>query len=251
MWFLEWEENREEHEKKCKKWFWLAGFCFVTAVLVMLVTQHILYDDVVQTNTGVFLTTVIGAAVTLFLERDSLKIKVEKERNRKTEYIVVLVLTAMIFGAAAFTGQILAIVQWVCMVPAMLWLSNLLDRKEYDKDLVYSFALVVASLIMLVTTVFAPKVMGYRNIYGAERTVTAEGYENAEYLGWMKGAWVYQDAFDKSFYSEDMAEEKYYMVFGRDAEGEAYRFIIDPKGGEMILAASEAEEPELAKWVFW
>ena len=44
-----------------------------------------------------------------------------------------------------------------------------------------------------------------------------------------------------------MQEEQYYMVFGRK-DGEPYRFIIDPKGGEIILAASEQAEPELGNW---
>jgi hypothetical protein len=44
-----------------------------------------------------------------------------------------------------------------------------------------------------------------------------------------------------------MAEETYYMVFGRK-DGEPYRFIIEPKGGEIIFAASEREEPELGNW---
>ena len=250
MWFLEWEEDQEKQEIKRKKWFVLAVFCFVVAVLVMFITEYILYDSVVETNAGVFLASVIGAAIAFFMEQGSLKIRVEKERNRKVEYIIILVLTAMIFALSAIDGQVLAIVQWICLVPMGFWLAGLLEKEKYDKDMVYIFSLGVISLGMLVTTVFVPKVMGYQNIYAAERIVTAQGYENAEYLGWMKGAWVYQDAVDKSFYEEEMQEKPYYMVFGR-MEGEPYRFIIDPKGGEVIIAASETEELELAKWIFW
>ncbi|WP_458406657.1 hypothetical protein [Anaerotignum sp.] len=247
MWFLEWEENREAHEKKCRKWTYLAVFCFVAALATMFLTEKMLFDGIVETNTGVLLSAVIGVAIAFFMERDSLKIKVEKERNKKAEYLAFLVVTAGLFGISAINGQVLLIIQWICLAPAALWLTNLMDRKEYDKNLMYSFALVVVSLIMLVTTVFGPRLMRYQNVYAAERIVTAEGYEEAEYLGWLKGAWVYQDAVDKSFYEEEMEEEKYYMVFGRK-DGEPYRFIIDPKGGEIILAASEKEEPELGNW---
>lgn len=247
MWFLEWEENREAHEKKRKKWLNLAVGCFIAAVAVMFVTEKMLFDGIVETNTGVFLSAVIGVAIAFFMERDSLKIKVEKERNKKAEYLAFLVVTAGLFGISAINGQVLLIIQWICLAPAVLWLTNLMDRKEYDKNLMYSFALVVVSLIMLVTTVFGPRLMRYQNVYAAERIVTAEGYDEAEYLGWLYGRWVYQDAVDKSFYEEEMEEEQYYMVFGRK-DGEPYRFIIDPKGGEVILAASEAEEPELGNW---
>ncbi|MBQ2879796.1 MAG: hypothetical protein IJE27_03790 [Anaerotignum sp.] len=249
MWFLEWEENSEKQEEKRKKGFVLAIFCFVVAVLVMFITEYILYDSIVETNAGVFLASVIGAAIAFFMEQGSLKIRVEKERNRKAEYIIILVLTTMIFALSSIDGQVLAIVQWVCLVPIGLWLAGLLEKEKYDKDMVYIFSLGVISLVMLVTTVFVPKVMGYQNIYAAERIVTAEGYEVAEYLGWMKGAWIYQDVQDKSFYHEDMAEEPYYMIFARkDKKGEAYRVIVDPKGGDIILAASETEEPELTYW---
>lgn len=247
MWFLEWEENREAHEKKRIKWLNLAVGCFIAAVAVMFITEKVLYDGVLKTNTGAYLSTVIGAAIAFFLERDSLKIKVEKERNKKTEYLILIIMTAVIFGLSAISGQVLFIVQWVCLAPTLLWLANLLDRKDYDKDLVYAFALTVASLIMLVTTVFAPRLMGYRNVYAAERAVTAEGYDEAEYLGWLYGRWIYQDAVDKSFYEEEMQEEKYYMVFGRKDDA-PYRFLIDPKGGQIILAASEKDEPELGNW---
>jgi len=247
MWFLEWEKNTEEHEKKCRKWECLAFFCFMIAVAAMFLTEKVLYDGVVETNTGVFLSGVIGVAIAFFLERDSLKIKMKKERNRKKEYLLLLIVTAGIFGISAVDGQVLKIVQWVCLVPVVMWLQNLLDEDRYDKNLVYSFALVVVSLVMLVTTVFAPRLMGYRNVYAAERTVTAEGYEDVEYLGWLYGRWMYQDAVDKSFYEEEMQEKQYYMVFGRK-DGEPYRFLIDPKGGDILITATEAEEPELGNW---
>ena len=247
MWFLEWENSTEEQEKKCRKWECLAFFCFVVAVAAMFLTEKELYDGVVETNTGVFLSGVIGVAIAFFMERDSLKIKIKKERNRKKEYLLLLIITTGIFGISSIDGQVLKIVQWVCLVPVVMWLQNLIDEDRYDKNLVYSFALVVVSLIMLVTTVFGPRLLGYQNVYTAERTVTAEGYEEAEYLGWLYGRWMYQDAVDKSFYEEEMQEKQYYMVFGRK-DGEPYRFLIDPKGGDILITATEAEEPELGNW---
>ena len=163
------------------------------------------------------------------------------------ELTLIAVVTVMIAAFSAFMGQVLFLIQWFCLIPAILWLAKLAEQDRYDKDMVYSFALVVVSLIVIVTTVFVPRLLGYRNVYAAERIVTAEGYEEAKYLGWLKGAWVYQDAVDKSFYEEEMQEKQYYMVFGRK-DGEPYRFIIDPKGGEVILAASEQAEPELGNW---
>ena len=63
MWFLEWEKSTEEHEKKCRKWECLAFFCFVVAVAAMFLTEKALYDGVVETNTGVFLSGIIGVAI--------------------------------------------------------------------------------------------------------------------------------------------------------------------------------------------
>ena len=78
---------------------------------------------------------------------------------------------------------VLFLIQWFCLIPAILWLAKLAEQDRYDKDMVYSFALVVVSLIVIVTTVFVPRLLGYRNVYAAERIVTAEGYGEAEYLG--------------------------------------------------------------------
>ena len=49
------------------------------AVAAMFLTEKVLYDGVVETNTGVFLSGVIGVAIAFFLERDSLKIKMKKD----------------------------------------------------------------------------------------------------------------------------------------------------------------------------
>ena len=247
MWFLEWEENREVHEKKRIKLLILAVFCWIAALVVLFLTEKILYGEILETNTGGYLGATIGTAIIFFLQKDSLQIKVQKDRNKRMEPILIAVVTAIIAALTAVTGQVLFLVQWFCLIPAILWFAKLEEQDRFDKDMVRSFALIVVSLIVIVTTVFVPKLMRYQNVFAAERIVAAQGYEEAEYLGWLKGAWVYQDAVDKSFYEKGMRDELYYMVFARK-DGEPYRFIIDPKGGEIILAASEKEEPELGNW---
>ncbi len=247
MWFLEWEENSEDHKKKQKKWLVLAIACWAVALVVLFVTEKILYGEILKTNASGFLGATVGTAIIFFLQRDSLQIKVQKDRNKRMELILIAVVTAIIAALTAVTGQVLLLVQWFCLIPAILWFAKLEEQDRFDKDIVRSFALIVVSLIVIVTTVFVPKLMRYQNVFAAERMVAAQGYEEAEYLGYLKGAWVHQSAVDKSFYSEEMQEEPYYMVFARK-DGEPYRFIIDPKGGEVIIAASEAEEPELGNW---
>lgn len=247
MWFLEWEEDREKHEKKRKKLLILAVVCWAVALAVLFLTEKMLYGEILKTNTGGFLGATVGTAIVFWMQKDSLRIQVQKERNIKVELTLIAVVTVVVAAFAAFTGQVLFLLQWFCLIPAILWLAKLAEKDRYDKDMVYSFALVVVSLIVIVTTVFVPRLLGYRNVYAAERIVTAEGYEEAEYLGYLKGAWVYQDAEDKSFYEKGMRDELYYMIYG-EKDNEPYRFIIDPKGGEIILAASETEEPELGNW---
>ena len=247
MWFLEWEENSEDHKKKQKKCLILAIACWAAALVVLFVTEKILYGEILKTNASGFLGATVGTAIIFFLQRDSLQIKVQKDRNKRMELILIAVVTAVIGALTAVIGQELFLIQWFCLIPAILWFAKLEEQDRFDKNMVHSFALIVVSLIVIVTTVFVPRLQGYRNVYAAERIVTAEGYEDAEYLGWLKGAWVYQDAKDKTFYEKGMKDELFYMVYG-EKEGEAYRFIIDPRGGEIILAASEKEEPELGNW---
>ena len=247
MWFLEWDVNSANHEVKRKKLLILAVACWMVALAVLFITEKILYGEILKTNTGGFLGATLGTVIVFWMQKDSLRIQVQKERNVKAELIMITAVTVAVAAFAAFTGQVLFLIQWLCLIPAILWLAKLAEQEKYDKELVHTFALLVVSLIIVVTTVFVPRLQGYRNVYAAERIVTAEGYEDAEYLGWLKGAWIRQDAVDQSFYQEEMEEEKYYMVSGRK-DDEAYRFIIDPKGGEIILAASEQEEPELGNW---
>ena len=247
MWFLEWEENSEKQEEKRKKLLSLSVFCWMVALAVLFLTEKVLYGEILKTNAGGFLGATLGTAIVFFLQKDSLRIQVQKERNRKAELILISVVTVAVATFSVFTEEVLFLVQWFCLIPAILWLAKLSEMEKYDKELVHTFALFVVSLIIVVTTVFVPRLLGYRNVFAAERMVAAEGYEDTEYLGWLYGRWMYQDAADKSFYEEEMAEEQYYMIFGRK-DGEPYRFLIDPKGGEIIIAASEKEEPELGNW---
>lgn len=247
MWFLEWEENREDHKKKCRKWLWLAVFCWAVALTVLFVTEKVLYGEIVETNVGGFLGATIGTAIIFWMQRDSLQIRVQKERNIKAELILITVITAGIAALSAVTGQVLFLIQWFCLIPAILWLAKLSEQEKYDKNLVYTFALFVVSLIIVVTTVFVPRLLGCCNVFAAERIIMAEGYEDAEFLGRLQGRWAYQDAVDKSFYEKGMREEWFYLLYG-EKDGEPYRFLVDPKGGEIILAASEKYEPELANW---
>lgn len=249
MWFLEWEEDREKHEEKSWKWFFLSVCCWIITLIVLYLTEKKLYGEIVETNTMAYLGAAIAMTIVSWRERESLRIEVQKERSKWTEVIIVIAMTALLAALAAIEKQPLFLIQWLCIMPVVYWLTPMQKQERYDKNLVYSFFMIVVALIVIVTTVFVPRLLGYRNVYAAERIVKAEGYEDAEYLGWLYGRWVYQDAVDKSFYEEEMQEEKYYMVSAKK-EGVPYRFIIDPKGGEVILAASEKEEPELANWVF-
>ena len=247
VWFLEWEENEEAQERKRKKWLILSVFCWIVALTVLFITEKILYGEVLKTNTAGYLGATLGTAIVFWMQRDSLQIRVQKDRSIRLELILIAVVTVAVAAFSAFVAQPLFLVQWFCLIPAVLWLARLSNQERYDRNLVYTFALFVVSLIVVVTTVFVPRLQGYQNIYAAERIVAAQGYEETEYLGRLQGRWAYQDAVDRSFYEKGMREEWFYLLYG-EKDGEPYRFIIDPKGGEIILAASEKEEPELNNW---
>ena len=190
MWFLEWEKSTEEHEKKCRKWECLAFFCFVVAAAAMFLTEKALYDGVVETNTMAYLGAAIAMTIVSWRERESLRIEVQKERSKWTEVIIVIAMTALLAALAAIEKQPLFLIQWLCIMPVVYWLTPMQKQERYDKNLVYSFFMIVVALIVIVTTVFVPRLLGYRNVYAAERIVKAEGYEEAEYLGWLYGRWV-------------------------------------------------------------
>ena len=68
MWFLEWEENSEDHKKKQKKWLVLAIVCWAAALVVLFVTEKILYGEILKTNASGFLGATVGTAIIFFLQ---------------------------------------------------------------------------------------------------------------------------------------------------------------------------------------
>lgn len=170
----------------------------------------------------------------------------------------------------------LALVGWVAALAAIWWIEDTLYgdiidtglfsflgasigipiglglRKAMGKDdkplSMYACNLLLVSVLLVVGTLTGTKMMGLTSTYGAKKTITAEGFTDVEYVCWMYGRWLNQFAEDTSFYEENMGQEKFYLFSG-EKDGEAWRIVIDPKGGDILLAATEGEEPELANWI--
>lgn len=131
-------------------------------------------------------------------------------------------------------------------VPIGLGLRKAMGKEEKPLSM-YACNLLLVSVLLVAGALTGTKIMGLTSTYGAKKNIGAEGFTDVEYLGWMYGDWVYEYAVEKDFYEESMAREKYYMLFGRK-DGAPWRFVVDPKGGKIMIAATEGDEPELGNW---
>ena len=242
-----WEEKSYQQNKKRKILWTVAVISWILSLLILYYVGETVYGGVIQTGASSYAAVSIGVAIGTSLRYGMGKEPKPMTEKRWRNTCIFLVLWSVAIEALAISKEMYVLaVQYACvLIPAAYLMKE--EKKDVDKISLGACTLLLISVVLSFSTYVAPKLMGMHTTGQAERIVAAEGYEEAEYLGWLKGAWVYRDAVDKSFYEEEMQEEKYYMVFGRK-EGEPYRFVIDPKGGEIIIAATEAAEPELGNW---
>ena len=242
-----WEEKSYQQNKKRKILWTVAVISWILSLLILYYVGETVYGGVIQTGASSYGAVSIGVAIGTSLRYGMGKEPKPMTEKRWRNTCIFLVLWSVAIEALAISNEMYVLaVQYACvLIPAAYLMKE--EKKDVDKISLDACTLLSIAVVLSFSTYVAPKLMGMHTTGQAERIVAAEGYEEAEYLGWLKGAWVYRDAVDKSFYEEEMQEEKYYMVFGRK-DGEPYRFVIDPKGGEILIAASEAEEPKLGNW---
>ena len=242
-----WEEKSYQQNKKRKILWTVAVISWILSLLILYYVGETVYGGVIQTGASSYAAVSIGVAIGTSLRYGMGKEPKPMTEKRWRNTCIFLVLWSVAIEALAISKEMYVLaVQYACvLIPAAYLMKE--EKKDVDKISLDACTLLSIAVVLSFSTYVAPKLMGMHTTGQAERIVAAEGYEEAEYLGWLKGAWVYRDAVDKSFYEEEMQEEKYYMVFGRK-DGEPFRFVIDPKGGEILIAASEAEEPELGNW---
>lgn len=245
-----WEETSGQQEKKRKILWTVAVICWLITVLFLYLIQEKMYGDVISTGASTYACISIGMALGVSLRyglgKEPKEPKPMTEKRWRSSWISIILWSVAIEGIAISLGMYVQAVQYICALIPLVFLMRE-EKKDIDRISYGACLLLTVAITLSFSTLLAPKLMGLCTIGQAEKIVEAEGYEEAEYLGWLKGAWAYQDAVDKSFYHEDMEEERYYMVFGRK-DGEPYRFLMDPKGGEILIAASEADEPGLGMW---
>ena len=242
-----WEEKSYQQNKKRKILWTVAVISWILSLLILYYVGETVYGGVIQTGASSYGAVSIGVAIGASLRYAFGKEpKPMTEKRWRNNCIFVVLWSAAIEAFALWQGMYMQAAQYACTLIPLVFLMRE-EKKDIDRISYRACLLLTVAITLSFSTLLAPKMLGLCTTGQAEEIVAAEGYEEAEYLGWLKGAWVYRDAVDKSFYEEEMQEEKYYMVFGRK-EGEPYRFVIDPKGGEIIIAATEAAEPELGNW---
>lgn len=243
-----WEENNYKQNQKRKGLWTVAVICWAAALWLTYWVEHSLYGGIVETNTFTILGISIGFCIGLGLRKDMGK--EEKPMTKRGKWIIgilVAVSLAIIVWSAVYRGMVVYMTQLVFVLLPLYW-SDHEKKKDIDKISMYACTLFFAAVLLAAGTLAGGCLTGNQTTGRAEKTIQAEGFTDVEYVCWMYGRWVYQDAVEKDFYEESMAREKYYLFSG-EKDGEAWRIVIDPKGGEIILAATDGEEPELANWI--
>lgn len=245
---LDWEKTVEAQRKK-QFWLWsLALVGWAAALGAIWWIGEILYGEIVETGVFSFIGASIGISIALGLRKAMGK---EDEPSTKKEKwvsgIVIVVSLGVLVWMAVCHGMVVYLTEFIFLLPILFW-SDYEKKKEIDRISMYACTVLLASVLLVAGTLTGTKMMGLTSTYGAKKTIGAEGFTDVEYVCWMYGRWLNQFAEDTSFYEENMGEEKFYLFSG-EKDGEAWRIVIDPKGGDILLAATEGEEPELANWI--
>lgn len=240
-----WEENSYKQNQKRKILWTAAVICWLAALWVTFWIEHTLYGEVIETGTFTYLGCSIGMAIGYCLRAGKVEEPVSEKQRRTINMVLGLVMVVFVAGLFYFKRGVVG-TQFVCVMLVAFW-ADAKTRQDLDKISLGACALLFAAIMLMVGTFAGPKIMGLTSTKQAVETIAEQGFAEAEYLGRLQGRWAYRDARDKSFYTADMSEEWYYMLYG-EKDNKSYRFLVDPEGGEIMLAATEAEEPQLGNW---
>ncbi len=252
------QANLETHEayrteesagKEKKTWLWvLTILCGALSCFLLYHIKYTMYGGILETNwatyLGVAIGTVIGLAIRSEKEVKKLSPKVEKILNFGLTAVLLVFIWWFYFQEES---RYLEGVQTLCLFPLLIAIDKMNTVEGVDKKAVAAWNIMLTFAILAAVTFVAPRVLGYVTTADAEKIAASQGCADVEYLGRLQGRWVYQFAEDNTFYQEEMEKDWFYMVYG-EKDNEDWRFIIDPKGGEVVLAGSETEEPGLAEW---
>lgn len=244
--FWRWEENSYKQNQKRKVLWMAAVICWMAALWVTYWIEHALYGEIIETGAFTYLGCSVGMAIGYCLRAGKAEEPISEKRRRVTNIIVTVLIAAFVIGLFYFK-RIVSGTQFVCLILVAYWADGKM-RKDLDKISLGACALFFASVMLVIGTFAGPKIMGLTSTKQAEKVLTAEGFSDVEYVHWLYGRWLYQDAVDKSFYEKGMKDEKYYLFEG-EKDGENWRIVVAPKGGEIVIAATEKEEPTLADWI--
>lgn len=207
-----------------------------------------LYGEIIDTGTFSFPGASIGIPIGLGLRKAMGK--EDKPLTKKGKWvsgIVIVISLGILAWMAACHGMVVYMTEVIFVLAILFW-SDYEKKKEIDRISMYACTVLLVSVLLAAGALTGTKIMGLTSTYEGKKTIGAEGFTDVEYVCWMYGRWLNQFAEDTSFYEENMGEEKFYLFSG-EKDGEAWRIVIDPKGGDILLVATEGEEPELANWI--
>lgn len=254
----DWWEAHDAYQTEAdggEKKYWPWGLSFVISglcVYVLYFLQEKVYGGAVDTVWQGWRTALIGMMLGILLREGFGKkpkpFTWKSERNQKIAKTIFWLLC----GFSVIVLFYFEKKPWILGIQLVLGILlaaciHLIEKRRGKEVPAGAWVYALIFIVVTIPALVMPKVTGFITTKQAEAIVTESGYTEAEYLGWLYDTWIYQDAQTKPFPEPQEREKQYYMVFGRKGD-EPYRFIIEPEGGDIILAAAEKDEPLLGNW---
>lgn len=242
---LEWEKTVEA---KRKKEFLLSGLAIAAWAALIFGSQWAekqLYGGVIQTKIALFSGIFVGQAIGMWIHHKR-GVSEPSPKARLAGWIFVIACSIFLFWwiisqkASIFAGQMIM----------LLLVGGWGDykRKKEGSSVLFNAAFVFLTAVsLLIGTMAGILLGGFTTVPRVQQQLEQAGFTETEYIFWMYGRWLQKDIEQADFYREEMADQKYYLFSG-EKDGALWRMVVDPKGGELLYAATEQEEPELANW---
>ncbi len=242
---LEWEKTVEA---KRKKEFLLSGLAIAAWAALIFGSQWAekqLYGGVIQTNIVLFSAACVGSAIGMWIHHKlGLSESSPKDRLAGWIFTIVFLMIPLLWiisqKASIFAGQM------IMLLLVGGW-GDYKRKKEGSSVLLNAAFVFLTAVSLLIGTMVGILLGGFTMVPRVQQQLEQAGFTETEYIFWMYGEWLQQAIKQADFYQEEMADQKYYLFSG-EKDGALWRMVVDPKGGELLYAATEQEEPELANW---
>lgn len=228
-------EQQEEERKDRKLWLWgLAILCGGLSIYSLYHIENKIYGDVLNTNWAGWLGTFIGLLIVacfggFFQPKEQKEHKWDKTAKIGGGILLTILVIALLVACWKMPHMRIYGFQFLAILPVAFGVDKA-QKAGADKNSINAWNFMLTAVLLTVTTLAAPRILGICTVAEAEGKLAVEGYYVKEYEDAVAAWWVDHFIPSATIEQDDDPWDDMYYLFDIDS-GYA---VVNPWTGEII-----------------